>query len=382
MKDKVVTVTALVLSVILLAGIARGVGAILSDFSREQDTVTERTTAEQTEAAAEQTTEPTTELTTEITTEEVTELTTEEWKVEDDVAAPVFLTFTKSPQVKLGVVFDVHDYVGYGDDVDRTPELTVEGGVDTSVPGTYPLTLTLTDEAGHSTTELMNVNVVSEITSYSGGEKEAFDAFAANYKNDNTVLGIDVSRWQEDIDFWQVKSAGCDFVIIRIGGYDDGSQYEDRYYKTNIRKAKAAGLRVGIYWHAEESSIEEIKSNVAYMMGILDGEKLDFPIAYDWEDFSGFQKYGMNLHDINACFEAFCNEVEAYGYEVCLYSSRNFLENVWTNENEHLVWLANYTAKTAYAGEYYMWQQGNTGRIAGINTDVDFNVLYKDKGGW
>ncbi|MCM1180850.1 MAG: DUF5011 domain-containing protein [Clostridium sp.] len=378
MKEKVVTTIVIVLSVVLLAGIVRITGAILSDSGGEQDSAAAVTTAETTEKITEQTTAPTTELTTEMTTEEVTEMMTEEWKAED-VAAPIFLTFTKNPQVKLGAAFDVHDYVGYGDDVDRAPELTVEGGVDTSVIGTYPLTLTLTDAAGHSTTESMNVNVVSEITSYSGGEKETFETFTANYKNEDTVLGIDVSRWQEDIDFEQVKNAGCDFVIIRIGGYDDGSQYEDRYYKTNIRNAKAAGLKVGIYWHAEENSIEEIKSNVAYMMEIIDGETLDFPIAYDWEDFSGFQKYGMNLHDINVCFETFCNEVEAYGYEACLYSSQNFLENVWTNESKHLVWLANYTAQTAYAGEYYMWQQGNTGRIAGINTDVDFNVWYKGK---
>lgn len=378
MKNKIVTIAALILSVALLAGIVWGIFAVIADSYGESsiDVMAERTTEPRTEEATETTAEPTTEILTEITTEE---MVTEELKIEDDVAAPIFLTLTKNIEVKQGTAFDIHDYVGYGDDVDRTPELMVEGEVDTSVVGTYPLTLTLTDEAGHSTTESMNVNVVSEITPYSGGTKEEFDMFAANYKSDDTVLGIDVSRWQENIDFEQVKNAGCDFVIIRIGGYDDGSQYEDRYYKTNIRNAKAAGLKVGVYWHAEESSVEEIKSNVVYMMGILAGEKLDFPIAYDWEDFSGFEKYEMNLHDINTCFETFCNEVETYGYEACLYSSKNFLEKVWTNENKHLVWLANYTDQTTYAGEYYMWQQGNTGRIAGISTDVDFNVWYKKK---
>ncbi|MDE6435736.1 MAG: DUF5011 domain-containing protein [Lachnospiraceae bacterium] len=380
MKNKIITIIVFVLNIVLLAGIVWSVNVVMTDSNGEQDIMAERTMEWRTEGIMGEITETAAELTTKlaaaITTERVTEVVTEELKVEDDVAAPIFLTFANTVEVKQGAEFDIHDYVGYGDDVDRTPELIVEGEVDTSVLGTYPLTLTLTDEAGHSTSESMNVNVVSEITPYSGGEKEAFDTFAANYKRDDTVLGIDVSRWQEDIDFGQVKNAGCDFVIIRIGGYDDGSQYEDRYYKTNIQNAKAAGLKVGIYWHAEESSVEEIKSNVAYMMGILAGEKLDFPIAYDWEDFSGFEKYEMNLHDINTCFETFCNEVEAYGYEACLYSSKNFLEKVWTNEKEHLVWLANYTAQTTYAGKYYMWQQGNTGRIAGISTDVDFNVWY------
>lgn len=380
MKDQAVSIIAIILSVVLLTFVVRGITAVMADDHGEQasDMMAEQTVEPTTESTTEPTTEQTTEPTTEVTTEIVTEVNTEEPTAEDDVAAPIFLTFAKNPTLKLGAGFDVNDYIGYADDVDRSPELTVEGTVDTSVLGTYPLTVTLTDEAGHSTSETMTVNVVSEIAPSGGsGAKEEFDTFAANYKREDTVLGIDVSRWQEDIDFNQVKNAGCDFVIIRIGGYDDGSQYEDRYFKTNIKNAKAAGLKTGIYWHAEESSIEEIKSNVAYMMGILGGEELDFPIAYDWEDFGGFQKYGMSLWDINNCFEAFCNEVEAYGYEACLYSSKNFLENVWTNESEHLVWLANYTNQTTYGGKYYMWQQSCTGRIAGISTDVDFNVMYK-----
>lgn len=321
------------------------------------------------------TTEATTEATTlEITTEEIKELTTE-----DDVSAPVFLVLPETLQIKQGSPFYILDYVGFADDVDKLPELEVDGKVDTSATGSYPLSLTLTDKAGHTTNARMVVNVVTEYTSSEEKPKEDFETFISTYKNDNTSLGIDVSRWQEDIDFTKVKNAGCDFVIIRIGGFDDGSQYIDKYFKTNIDNAKAAGLKVGIYWHAEENSIEQVESNVKYMMDALDGAELDFPIAYDWEDFSHFPKYAMNLHDINNCFEAFCNTVQAYGYEACLYSSRNFLENVWTNEKGHPVWLANYTASTAYAGEYYMWQQANTGRIPGINGDVDLNILYLDK---
>lgn len=359
---------------------------ITEDYLEEPADIASGTTTEltteaaelTTEATTELTTEATTELTTELTTEEVTEAATEELTAEDDTTAPVFLIFSERVTIKQGSGFDVHDHVGYADDIDRNPEFAVAGTVDTSVPGTYPLTLTITDEAGHSTQKTMVVNVVTELTpSSSSGSKEDFDTFAARYKSENTVLGIDVSRWQENIDFVQVKNAGCDFVIIRIGGYDDGSQYMDKYYAANIRNAKAAGLQVGIYWHAEESSVEEVKANVAYMMNILNGEELDFPIAYDWEDFNAFERYGMNLHDINNCFETFCREVKSYGYEACIYSSKNFLENVWTNENNHPVWLAHYTNATTYQGDYYMWQQGNTGRIAGISTDVDLDVLYK-----
>lgn len=314
------------------------------------------------------------------TQEELTEALTEENTVPEDQAAPVFLTFTKDVTIKTGASFDIHQYMGYGDDVDRNPVLSVDGTVDTAVAGSYPLHLTLTDAAGHVTTADMQVRVVEPDASPSagGGEsvREEFGTFLQTYQTEHTIPGIDVSRWQEDIDFNQVRAAGCQFVIIRIGGYDDGSQYVDRYYQKNIQNAKAAGLKVGIYWHAEESSVEEVKANVAFLMRTLGGETLDFPIAYDWEDFNSFERYGMNLRDLNVCFEAFCQEVETYGYEACIYSSKNFLENVWTNDGTHPVWLAHYISRTDYAGSYYMWQHCSNGKIPGIEGPVDFNLWY------
>lgn len=365
----------------------------LSDSTTTENTETDNDLAAQ--IAADRATVSTTEMATEPTTEqkktveEFVEETTQELKVEDDVAAPVFLVLPDTVSIKKGNPFYILDYVGYADDVDKLPELETEGEVDTSNTGSYPLTLKLTDKAGHTTTGKMVVNVIEQSSSSgnnedagndtSGKPKEDFATFVTNYKNDNTSLGIDVSRWQEDVDYTKVKEAGCDFVIIRIGGFDDGSQYTDKFYKNNITYAKEAGLKVGIYWHAEENSAEQVKENVDYMMKVLDGEELDFPIAYDWEDFSHFPKYAMNLHDINHCFETFCNAVRSYGYDACLYSSRNFLEKVWTNENQHPVWLANYTSTTGYSGDYYMWQHSNTGSVPGVMGDVDLNVLYLDK---
>ena len=299
-----------------------------------------------------------------------------------DEEAPVFLINRTSVTVGRGNTFDIHDYIGYGDDVDRDVELSVTGDVDTSTNGTYYLTITLKDDAGHTTSSKMEVTVADSYDSdSSGGQKgsETFESFCENYKADNAIFGIDVSRWQENIDFQKVKAAGCDFVIMRMGGFDDGSQYTDKYYAENMAKAKAAGLKVGVYWHAEESTPEQVRNNVKYIKELLGDEKLDFPVVYDWEDFESFENYHMNLHDLNNCFETFCQELEKLGYEACLYSSLNFLENTWTNENNHLVWLAHYTSQTSYTGEYFMWQHSSIGRIDGVNTAVDFNVLYTDK---
>ncbi len=299
-----------------------------------------------------------------------------------DTDAPIFLIFQKSVTIKVGSSFDVKEYMGYADDVDRDVDVSLSGSVDTSTVGTYPITVTLTDDAGHSTSSSMEVTVSESVSDGSGGGEskptESFSDFITNYKEDNTSLGIDVSRWQGTVDYNKVKAAGCDFVIIRIGGLDDGELYTDKCYRDNIKNAKAAGLKVGIYWHAEEGSVQEVEKSLDYMLDLLDGEELDFPIAYDWEDFMHFQNYGMNIRDINDCFNTFCKGVEAEGYSACLYSSINFLEHVWTNEGPHPVWMANYASKTSYTGDYYMWQHSNTGSIDGISGAVDFNILYKE----
>ncbi|MCR4597766.1 MAG: DUF5011 domain-containing protein [Acetatifactor sp.] len=300
-----------------------------------------------------------------------------------DKYAPVFLT-VRAASIKVGTSFDVHKYVGYADDVDRDVKIETSGTVDTSKTGTYPVKITLTDDAGHSTSKTIDVKVVKSTSGggsggSSGGKKDEFSDFIKKYKTADTSLGIDVSKWQGNIDFEKVKAAGCEFVIIRLGGYDNGEHYTDSYYKANIANAKAAGLKVGIYWHAEESSREEVKASVDYLLGILGDNSLDFPIAYDWEDYINFEKYGMNLRDLTECFYAFADELQARGHKVCLYGSKNSHENIWQNDRKLPEWLAHYTSATSYAGDYFMWQHSSTGKIDGINGDVDLDVLYNAK---
>ncbi|MBR6478325.1 MAG: DUF5011 domain-containing protein [Lachnospiraceae bacterium] len=301
-----------------------------------------------------------------------------------DRYAPVFLSFQATAVVKVGETFDVHKYVGYGDDVDRNVEITVTGNVNTSKEGTYPIKITLKDDAGHTTSKNMDVKVSSSSGGSGGGgsssgNKENFADFIKNYKTDETMVGIDVSRWQETIDFAKVKAAGCEFVYMRLGGYDNGELYTDRFFASNLAGAKANGLKIGIYWHAEEGSADEIKASVNYLMGVLGGEKLDFPIAYDWEDYKNFETYGMNLYDLNTCYANFEKEIEARGYKACLYGSKNALETIWTQPRKGPSWLAHYTNSTSYSGSYFMWQHSCTGKIDGIAGDVDLDVFYPAK---
>ena len=297
-----------------------------------------------------------------------------------DRSAPLMLDINKDPQVAIGDTFDIHKFIGYADDVDRSVDLEVDGEVDTAAEGNYPLQITLRDDVGHCTAANMTVHVVSEVTKPSNnGRREAFADFIERYKTETTSVGIDISRWQETVDFEQVKAAGCEFVYMRIGGYDEGELYTDRYYRQNIVGAKEAGLKIGIYWHAEEGSDQEVRESAAYLLEILDGTEIDYPIAYDFEDFLHFERYGMNLYDLNRHLDIFAEEIEAAGYKACLYNSKYYLESIWTNEVGHPVWLANYTKETSYQGDYFLWQHSNTGRIDGIEGNVDLDVLYLDR---
>ncbi|MBQ7603613.1 MAG: hypothetical protein IJU75_01540, partial [Clostridia bacterium] len=296
----------------------------------------------------------------------------------NDVQPPFFLYFASNVTLNVGWGFDVHSYVSYIDDCDPDVILTVDGELDTATVGEYPLTLTLKDHSGNASSSVMNVRVKEPAPAGSGGTtdptptlpQKTFAEFSATYKREGTSVGIDVSRWQGEIDFGKVAAAGCEFVIMRIGGYADGT-FEDPRFAENIKGAKAAGLKVGVYWYSEENGPAAVRKNAAYLYSLLNGEKLDFPIFFDWEDYYHFEDYKMSMRDLNDMFLAFRDEAESRGYKAALYNSPYYLRILWSDEVKNSgVWLAHYVDETSYEGSYFLWQQG-IGRIDGINADVD-----------
>ena len=193
--------------------------------------------------------------------------------------------------------------------------------------------------------------------------------------------GIDVSAWQTNVDYDAVKEAGCQFVIMRMGyfynGYDAPKM--DDYYLQNMENATAAGLDVGVYLYTDDNTEEGARQRARWVLEQLDGRELNFPIAFDWEEWGHFQEYGMNIRDLNNVFEAFADEVEKNGYSAMLYSSKNFLNNFWENKNDHPVWLAHFVDETDYTGPYNIWQASAYGIIPGISGDVDMNIQFMDR---
>jgi GH25 family lysozyme M1 (1,4-beta-N-acetylmuramidase) len=126
-----------------------------------------------------------------------------------------------------------------------------------------------------------------------------------------------------------------------------------------------------------DNSAETLKAATDKVIQRLDGEELDLPIAFDWEDFGAFQTYKMSFYDLNKLYDVFEEEMNAAGYDTMLYSSLIYLENVWSKKDTRPVWLAQYADKPDYNGPYMMWQASDTGRIDGIDGDVDMDILTK-----
>lgn len=294
-----------------------------------------------------------------------------------DTEAPVTLWNGDGAVLERGTEFDIKNVIAYGDNADPAPEVKVDGDVDMSTAGSYPLHVTVSDASGNSTDWDLTVEVADELPSYEDdSERTAFKDFVTEYGGKGKTVGIDVSAWQDEVDFDAVKAAGCEFVIIRIGYSEDGKMTVDKRFDENIKKAKAAGLKTGVYLYTTDNTEEEIRASADQLIEKLGGETLDLPVAFDWEDFGSFQSYEMSFHDLNGLYDAFSDQLSQSGYECMLYSSKNYLEKVWDNTDIRPVWLAHYTDKTDYEGPYYMWQASCTGRIDGIDGDVDMDVMY------
>lgn len=268
------------------------------------------------------------------------------------------------------------------DNYDKKPNCYVEEEYDINKVGKYDLKYVAIDSNNNKNEKKFTLNVKEKkktTTSNNSHPKKKYliEDLIKEHKNDNTMIGIDVSSWQSDIDFKKVKDSGVEFVIIRIGfGHKKGEIIYDNRFSEYLKSAKENGLRVGLYFYSYAKNVKESSEQAKWIIEALNGESLDLPIAFDWEIFGGFNNYNLSLTDLNLIGEAFIKKINSAGYEGMLYSSKYYLENMW-NLNEYKTWLAHYIDKTNYKGEYYIWQLSNTGKVNGIKGDVDLDILYK-----
>lgn len=191
------------------------------------------------------------------------------------------------------------------------------------------------------------------------------------------TYGIDVSKWQGKVDWKKVKADGVQFAILRAG-YGRVATQKDETFEDNYKGCKAVGMPCGIYWYSYAVTEEEAKKEAAVCLEVIKGKQFEYPIYFDLEE---KKQLALGKSACTAIAKAFLETVEKAGYWVGLYMSKSHLESHISEElrERYAIWVAHYGVKaTSYKGQFGMWQKSSTGKVDGIEGNVDLNECYID----
>ena len=189
--------------------------------------------------------------------------------------------------------------------------------------------------------------------------------------------GIDVSKYQGNINFKKVKNAGVEFAIIRIG-YGQYESQKDEKFEANYEGFKNQGIPVGVYLYSYAKNVSDAKKEANVVLKWLNNRELNLPVYYDIEDKS---QINLGKKTLTSMCEAFCNVIEKGGYWAGIYANKYFLTTYLDYKKlgeRYTCWVAQYNDRNTYKGKYDMWQYTSSGKVNGISGNVDMNILYKD----
>lgn len=192
--------------------------------------------------------------------------------------------------------------------------------------------------------------------------------------------GIDVSKYQGNIDWGAVAASGINFAIIRVGyrGSSSGALVQDPYFKKNISGATKAGIKVGLYFFTQAVNEAEAVEEASMAMSLASGYKVTYPIFIDTESASSGRANGLSKSARTAVVKAFCQTVRNGGYKAGVYASKSWYANQLNASalNGYCIWVAQYNSSCTYSGKYDMWQYSSKGSVSGIKGNVDMNISY------
>lgn len=184
--------------------------------------------------------------------------------------------------------------------------------------------------------------------------------------------GIDVSHWQQNVDWNQVAADDVDFVML-------GTRYKgevDPNFRTNADAAHAAGVELGAYIYSYATSVEMAEQEADFILDLVKDYPISYPIAFDAEDAGTLGT--LPPDQISAIINAFCRKIEAAGYYPMVYANEYWLNNkIDKSTLDYDVWVARYNVMYTYDSPA-IWQATNTGSVNGIAGNVDIDFQFKD----
>lgn len=270
-----------------------------------------------------------------------------------------------------------------GDNYDDNPKCTIEGEYDLNTEGTYRVKFKGVDSSNNESSHEFNLNVITPSSNKPNSSSERittkFEDIVQKHKTNKTKIGIDISHWQGEIDYEKVKESGVEFVYIRVGRGDGiGNKYvEDDMFQKYIKGFNKVNIPVGIYFYSSANNKKAAIAEAKWVISKIKKYKVDLEVVFDWENWADFQEYKISFYHLTEAANAFNDTVKKAGYNGMLYSSKNYLENIWFDQ-DYPVWLAHYTKETNYEGAYKVWQICNNGKVGGIDDNlVDIDIMYE-----
>lgn len=196
--------------------------------------------------------------------------------------------------------------------------------------------------------------------------------------------GIDVSKYQKEIDWEEVAGDGVEYAFIRLGirGYTKGEILEDENFKDNIEGALHNDIDVGVYFFTQAASVEEAEEEARYVLDALEPYKIDYPVVLDVEAVSNSNARTRNLtkeERTQYCI-TFCEMIREAGYTPMIYGNmKTFMLMLDLGQLEgYDKWVAFYDEPMYYPYAFKIWQYTDKGSVAGIEGDVDLNISFEE----
>lgn len=193
------------------------------------------------------------------------------------------------------------------------------------------------------------------------------------------TMGIDVSKWNGNINWTAVKNSGVSYVIIRCGyrGSTTGALIEDPKFKTNIAGAAKAGLKVGIYFFTQAVNEVEAVEEASMTIGLIKNYRISYPVFLDVES-SGGRADGLDAGTRTQVINAYCQTIRNSGYTAGVYANKTWLSQKMNagSLSSYKIWLAQYNTAPTYSGKIDLWQYTSKGSVGGISGNTDMNLSY------